>query len=420
MITKPKGTMDIYGLDAKKREYIDDVIRTVCEKYNYKYIETPVFEASELFHRSVGTETDIVNKETYNFKDRAERNLTLRPEGTAGVVRWFNENKMYGNMTEPIKVYYNSKMYRYERPQEGRYREFTQFGVEFLGSNDILSTVDVIGIAYNLYTLLGLKGVTIKLNSLGDDKCRANYKKELIKYFTPFKDELCTDCQNRLLHNPLRILDCKICSSKDIFKKAPRIIDYLNEESLKKYNELKEYLDLLDIKYEEEPNLVRGLDYYNDVVFEVTADVPGLGDIALGGGGRYDTLVKSLGGPETPAVGFAMGYDRTLLAMDNSDVNLDVKDDIDIYIMYVSNEEKETAAYLIQELRLNDFICETDYFDKGLKGQFKSVSRLNPKYLIILNDKDLKQNKVTLKDNLTKEEQKIEINNLIDYLNANI
>ncbi|MDD2238485.1 MAG: histidine--tRNA ligase [Bacilli bacterium] len=420
MITKPKGTMDVYGIDAKKREYVNEILRSVCNKYNYNYIETPIFEASELYHRGVGEDTDIVNKETYTFKDRGDRSLTLRPEGTAGVVRWFIENKLYGNITEPTKVFYNGKMYRYERPQAGRYREFTQFGVEFIGSDDILADIDVISVAYNTYNLLGLKNVTIVLNTLGDQDSRDKYRDALIKYFNPLINSLCEDCQKRLKSNPLRILDCKIDSDQDLLKKAPKIIDYLNKESLTRYNNIKEYLELMDINYQEDFSLVRGLDYYDHTIFEIIADVPGLGNIALGGGGRYNGLIEKLGGPNIPAVGFAMGYDRTILAMDNSNVNLKLRDDIDVYIMYVSKTEKETAAYLLQDLRLNGFITETDYLNKSLKAQFKSIERLNPKYLIILNDQDLKENKVTLKDNLTKEEQKIEINNLIDYLDTNI
>ncbi len=420
MITKPKGTNDVAGMEAKKREYVNEILRNVCSKYNYSYIETPIFESSELFHRSVGEDTDIVSKETYNFQDRSDRNLTLRPEGTAGVVRWFIENKLYGNLTEPVKVFYNGKMYRYERPQAGRYREFTQFGVEFIGTNDILADIDVISIAYNTYNLLGLKDVTIMLNTLGDKESRANYREALIKYLKPLIKDLCEDCQKRFKTNPLRILDCKVDDQSAILKNAPKPIDYLNKESKDRYNNIKEYLDLMDINYQEDYSLVRGLDYYDHTVFEIIADVPNLGSIALGGGGRYNDLIEKLGGPSIPAVGFAMGYDRTILAMDNSSVNLNLKEDIDIYVMYVSKTEKETASYLVQDLRLNGFITETDYFNKGLKGEFKSIDRLNPKYIIILNDQDLKTNKVTLKDNLTKEEQKIEINNLVDYLDTNL
>jgi len=419
MITKQKGTYDIYGELAKKREYVNDIIRGICEKYNYNYIETPVFEASELFHRGVGETTDMVQKETYDFKDRGERNITLRPEGTAGVVRWFNENKLYGNMTEPIKVFYNEKMYRYERPQSGRNREFTQFGVEFIGSDDVMADLDVISLAYQTYTLLGLD-VVIKINSLGDNESRNNYRDTLIKYLTPYIDELCDDCRERLNKNPLRVLDCKVDGDSEIIKNAPKTLDYLNEDSLSRYNKLKEYLDLLEIPYEEDERLVRGLDYYNHVVFEIYADIEGVGHLALGGGGRYNGLVEQLDGPSMPAVGFAMGYDRTLLAMEQAGVNIPIKKDIDVYVMYVSDTEKETASFITQNLRLNGFITETDYLNKGLKGQFKSIDRLGAKYLIILNDNDLDQMQVNVKDNMTKEEEKVNINDLADYLDMHM
>ena len=419
MITKQKGTYDIYGLDAKKREYINEIIRGICEKYNYGFIETPVFEASELFHRGVGETSDLVQKETYDFKDRGERCITLRPEGTAGVVRWFIENKLYGNMTEPVKVFYNEKMYRYERPQTGRNREFTQFGVEFIGSDDCLADADVISLAYQTYTLLGLD-VKIKINSLGDTESRTNYKKALLEYLTPHIDELCEDCHERLNKNPLRILDCKIDGDSDIILNAPKTKDYLNEESLDRYNKLKDYLDLLEIPYEEDDRLVRGLDYYNHIVFEIYADIPNVGHLALGGGGRYNGLIKELGGPEIPAVGFAMGYDRTIIAIEEAGINIPVKGDVDVYVMYVSDTEKDTASYITQTLRLNGFTTETDYLNKGLKGQFKSADRFNAKYLIILNDNDLSANEVNVKDNVTKEEEKVNINDLVDYLDMHM
>lgn len=420
MITKQKGTNDISGVLAKKREYLNDIIRSICEKYNYNYIETPVFEATELFHRSVGETTDMVSKETYDFLDRGDRAITLRPEGTAGVARWFLENKLYGNMTEPTKVYYNEKMYRYERPQAGRMREFTQFGIELIGSDDVLADLEVISLAFQTYELMGLNGVKIKINSLGDAESRNNYREALLSYLKPHINDLCEDCKERLEKNPLRILDCKIDGDKDIIKNAPKTIDYLNEESLNRYNKLKEYLDLLEISYEEDVRLVRGLDYYNHVVFEVYADVPEYGDLALGGGGRYNGLMEVLGGPKVPAVGFAMGYDRTLFAIEASGINIPINDSIDAYVMYVSNGEKETAAYLTQNLRMNGFITETDLLNKGLKGEFKSADRFNAKYLIILNDEDLKDMKVNVKDNRTKEEEKVAINDLVDYLDMHM
>ncbi|MCX4365372.1 MAG: histidine--tRNA ligase [Bacilli bacterium] len=416
MITKQKGTYDIYGDLAKKRAYVDEILATLCEKYNYGYIETPVFEASELFHRGVGETTDMVQKETYDFKDRGDRDITLRPEGTAGVVRWFVENKLYGNMTDPIKVFYNMKMYRYERPQSGRNREFTQWGFECFGSDDVMSDAEVISLAYNAYRLLGLDDVTIKLNSLGDTESRNNYREALINYFRPHIDELCEDCKERLEKNPLRILDCKVDAESEIIKNAPKTLDYLNEESKNRFEKLKDMLDLMEINYEVDTKLVRGLDYYNHVVFEVVLN----DSYALGGGGRYNGLVETLGGPSVPGVGFAMGYDRTILAMEENGVNIPINDSIDVYILYVSESEKETACYLTQDLRLNGFIAETDSMARSLKAQFKSVDRFNAKYLIVLNDSELESNKVTIKDNKTKQEESVNINDLLDYLDMHM
>lgn len=416
MITKQKGTYDIYGDLAKKRAYVNDVLAALCEKYNYGYIETPVFEASELFHRGVGESTDMVKKETYDFQDRGERSITLRPEGTAGVVRWFVENKLYGNMTDPVKVFYNMKMYRYERPQSGRNREFTQWGFECFGSDDVMSDAEVVSLAYNAYRLLGLDDITIKINSLGDTESRDNYRAALKEYFAPHIHELCPDCQDRFERNPLRILDCKFDAGNEIITNAPKTLDYLNAESKERFDKLLSMLDMMDINYEIDTNLVRGLDYYNHMVFEVVLN----DSYALGGGGRYNGLVETLGGPSVPGVGFAMGYDRTILAMEENGVKIPINDSIDVYVLYVSETEKETASYLVQDLRLNGFITETDTMNKSLKAQFKSVDRYNSKYMIILNDEDLKSNKIKIKDNKTKEEELIGINDLVDYLDMHM
>ena len=416
MITKQKGTYDIYGLDAKKRMYVNDILDAICQKYNYGRIETPVFEASELFHRGVGETTDMVQKETYDFKDRGDREITLRPEGTAGVVRWFIENKLYGNMSDPVKVYYNMKMYRYERPQSGRQREFTQWGFECFGSDDAMADAEVISLAYNAYRLMGLDNVTVKLNTIGDIESRENYKKALKEYLEPHINELCEDCQERFNKNPLRILDCKVDAGSEILENVPKIKDYLNEESLTRYNKLKELLDLMDINYVEDDKLVRGLDYYTHMVFEIVLD----DSYALGGGGRYNGLVETLGGPSVPAVGFAMGFDRAMQMIEEKNIEIPVNDDVDVYLLYVSEDEKDTAAYLAQDLRLNGFIVETDLMNKSLKAQFKSVDRFNSKYLIVLNDNDLAEDKVTIKDNKTKEEEKVSINDLVDYLDMHM
>ncbi len=421
MITKPKGTYDLLGKEAKKMQYINDVLTAICEKYNYEFIRTPVFESSEVFHRSVGNTSDIVTKETYDFKDRGDRDITLRPEGTAGVVRSYIENKLYGRDIQPVKLYYNEMMYRYERPQAGRLREFNQFGVEVLGCDDPFIDAEVISLAYNIFKLLGLTNIRVNINTLGDDESRSDYKKALVEYFSNYTNDMCEDCQNRLKKNPLRILDCKVDASKTWFKNAPKIDQYLNSDSAKRFSKLQEYLNLLDIEYVVNPSIVRGLDYYSHTVFEIEMLSKNFGSQnVLAAGGRYNNLVKMLGGPSTCGMGFAMGLERIMLALDEEEVKIPINDSIDVYIGYVNEEEKETALYLSQELRLNGFICETDYLNRSLKSQFKSADRFKSKYTIIVNSNDIKNYEVTLKDNKLKEEEKVKINDLVDYLDMHM
>ena len=421
IITKQKGCHDIYGVEAKKWNYVSRLIDEVCERYNYDYIRTPIFEASELFHRGVGETTDIVTKETYDFKDRGDRDITLRPEGTAGVVRSYIENKMYGDADQPKKFYYNGTMYRYERPQSGRDRELTQFGFEVIGSDDPMVDAEVISLAVNIFKLVGLKQIKVNVNSLGDKESRDNYRKALVDYFTPHINECCEDCQTRLEKNPLRILDCKVDADTDLMKNAPRITDYLNEESKKRFELVQKYLGLLDIEYVVDPNVVRGLDYYDHTVFEIEAAVKDFGaQNVLGGGGRYNGLVKQLGGPEVPGIGFASGLGRLMLAIEKEEIELPISTDIDAYVMYVSDTEKEYATTLVQELRMNGFKVETEYMNRGLKAQFKQADRLNSKFLIILNDEDLKNNEIQIKNNKTKEEDKVELDYLMYYLDEAI
>ncbi len=416
MITKPKGCHDIYGKEAKKWQYVNKLIESIMEKYNYDYIRTPIFESSELFHRGMGETTDVVTKETYDFTDRGDRKMTLRPEGTAGVVRSYVENKLYGE-PGPVKLYYNGTMYRYERPQSGRDREFTQFGVEVLGSDDPMVDAEVISIPVVLLATLGLKGVKVKINSLGDKESRDNYREALIEYFKPHITELCEDCQDRLMKNPLRILDCKVDKDNEILKNAPKTLDYLNEESKERFEKVKSYLDELGIDYEVDSNLVRGLDYYNHTVFEIEASVEGFGsNNVLAGGGRYNGLVNLLGGPVTSCIGFACGIGRIVQALTLEDVKLPIKEDLEVYVMYVSDTEKKYASSLVQYLRGNGFRVDTDYGNRSMKAQFKQADRLNSKYLIILNDEDLKNDEVKIKNNKTKKEDLVSIDYLIYYL----
>lgn len=406
MITKPKGCYDVTGVVARKYQRICEVVSAYAKIYNYKYIRTPLFESTELFKRGVGDTTDIVQKETYDFTDRGGRNFTLRPEGTAGVVRNFIEDKLYGNQSSVVKEFYIGTMYRYERPGLGRNREFTQFGVECLGSDDEMMDAEVISFSYNILKELGLD-VTVKINNLGSVEDRENYKKALVEYLTPHINDLCEDCQNRIKTNPLRILDCKVDDQSEILKNAPSILDYHSKESNDRFNKILTYLDYLDIDYEVDNTLVRGLDYYDYMVYELKLN----DSLALGGGGRYNHLVKNLGGPEVPAVGFACGIERIINEMNDESFN-----NIDVYVMCVNDEEKIKANIITQDLRLNNIICETNVMGKSLKSQFKEADNMNAKNLIILNSEDLSKGLVTVKDNVTKEEVKVPEDEIIDYI----
>ncbi|MFA5696714.1 MAG: histidine--tRNA ligase, partial [Bacilli bacterium] len=277
MIQKPKGTIDLYGNDGKKFIYIQSLINEIMKKFNFEYIKTPTFEQTDLFKRGVGETTDIITKETYDFLDRSNRELTLRPEGTAGVVRSFIENKMYADSNQPKKLYYFSSAFRYERPQAGRLREHTQFGIEILGSDSILSDAEAISIGYNTLKMIGLKNIVLKINTLGDKESRESYKKALIDYLKPNIDQLCSDCQTRYLNNPLRILDCKVDQDSEVLKNIPKFDNYLNDISQTRFNEVKEALDALEIEYVVDNKLVRGLDYYCHTVFEFQTEISGFG-----------------------------------------------------------------------------------------------------------------------------------------------
>ena len=406
MITKAKGCYDLYGEEAKKFKLAEKVIEEVMQLYNINYIRTPVFENSELFRRGVGEETDIVSKEMYEFKDKSDRSLTLRPEGTAGVVRSYIENKMTNNLVKPVKFYYIESMYRYERPQKGRYREFTQFGIEVLGESNPLVDMEVISAVIEIFNRLGLENIKLKINTLGDKSSRETYKKLLIDHFNNYKDNLCSDCQRRLVTNPLRILDCKIDREKDFFKDAPKIRDYLSDQSKAYFKKTEEYLKELNINYEIDDNLVRGLDYYDELVFEIEVD-----NSTICGGGRYNRLVKELGGDDTCAFGFAIGMERFLSLIDLPDEKQDL-----IYVLALSETERKEALKLVRYLRSNNKKADFDTENKSLKSQFKKADNLNSRYLIFINDEKLKEEKIEIKDNLKSTKEEVEIDKILEYL----
>lgn len=416
MINKAKGVYDLFGIEGKKRIILRNFIEQLMERYNYEYINTPLFESSNLFHRGVGETTDIVTKETYDFKDRGNRDMTLRPEGTAGVVRSYIENKMYGE-NNLKKLWYYGSMYRYERPQSGRYREFFQFGCEAFGSSDPLMDAEIISIPVTLFRLLGLKGIKVNINTLGDNESRENYKKALMKYLKPHLKDLCEDCNERFEKNPLRILDCKVDKDNEILKNVPHTIDYLNETSKEHFNKVLEYLDALEIDYVVNPNTIRGLDYYTHTVFEIEADVEGFGaQNVMCGGGRYNNLVESLEGPETPAVGFAIGIERLMKALEYENINLIENDPIDCYIYPLQDEQKPFALALTSSLRMLGFKTDMDYLNRSLKSNFKQAEKYDAKFMIMIGEDEVKNNYLTVKNLKTKQEEKINNMNFIEYL----
>ena len=327
---------------------------------------------------------------------------------------------MYGEVNQPKKFYYSGTMYRYERPQAGRYRELSQIGVEVLGSNSPLIDAEVISLAYRLLEEMGIE-VTVKINTLGDQESRNNYRDALVSYLEPNINNLCSDCQKRFATNPLRILDCKVDKDKEVLINAPKMTDYLNRESKERFDKVLEYLTYLDVDYEVDPSIVRGLDYYNHTVFELVADIPSLGSATtLCAGGRYNNLVTFLGGPDTPSIGFASGVDRLIHVLQEMGQEKEISSSIDVYVMAVNEEEKLTALRLIQDLRWSEVKCEMDTLDKGLKAQFKQADRFNARMLIILNSEDLQKGIMTVKDNLTKEETKVDESEILDYIISNL
>ncbi|MEH7332755.1 histidine--tRNA ligase [Neobacillus drentensis] len=415
-ISIPRGTQDILPGEVEKWQLIEQKARELCEKYQYQEIRTPIFEHTDLFLRGVGDTTDIVQKEMYTFEDRGGRSITLRPEGTAAVVRSFVEKKMFGYANQPVKLYYMGPMFRYERPQAGRFRQFVQFGIEALGSNDPAIDAEVISLAMNLYKEMGLRKLKLIINSLGDKESRTAHREALVNHFKPRIGEFCRDCQNRLEKNPLRILDCKQDHDHELMKSAPSILEYLNDYSKAYFDKLQQYLTQLDIPFEVDANLVRGLDYYNHTAFEIMSNAEGFGAITtLCGGGRYNGLAEEIGGPETPGIGFALSIERFIAALKAEGIELEINEGIDCYLASLGDEAKDYSVGLLQQLRLAGFSAERDYLDRKIKAQFKSADRLKAKYVAILGDDELKNNKINVKNMATGEQEEIALESFIQY-----
>ena len=413
MIQIPRGTQDILPKDSYKWQYIEDTLKNVCEKYNYQEIRTPIFESTDLFVRAVGDTTDIVNKEMYTFKDKGDRSMTLRPEGTAPVVRSYIENKMYGDPNQPIKVFYNQPMFRYERQQKGRYRQFVQFGVEAIGVEDPLIDVEILSMLMAFYESFGLKDLELHINSIGDFDSRKEYQKALQEHFRPRIDEFCDDCQSRIDTNPMRILDCKADKDHPLMSTAPKITDYLNDESLEYYEKVKSQLDKIGIKYVEDPSLVRGLDYYTHTAFELMSTADGFGSITtLAGGGRYNGLVEMLDGPAETGIGFALSIERLLLALEAEGIDILNPHTLDLYVVTMGEESRDYASVLLSQLREKGITADMDYKARGMRAQMRDADRKNAAYTIVIGDNELEEVKVNVKNMSTGEEVAYSFENL--------
>lgn len=409
-----KGTHDILPEEMYKWDYMEGVIRDVCARYGYKEIRTPIIEATELFQRGIGDTTDVVTKEMYTFTDRGGRSVTLRPENTASAVRAYLEHKMYGDQ-QVHKMFYIGSMFRYDRPQAGRYREFHQFGLEVLGASSPLADAEVIAMACEIFHRLGLKDLDLHLNSIGDKNCRPAYRKKLIEFFEAKKDQLCDDCKERLYKNPLRILDCKEEGCKRASVGAPEITDYLCDDCRAKFDAVKKYLDAFGISYTVDPRLVRGLDYYTNTAFEI--QYPPLGaQSAVCGGGRYDGLVEEIGGPSTPGIGFAIGLERLLLALEMQHLIPEPKAKKHVYIAALGEEAVAEGFKIQEELRRLGVLADMDLQGRSLKGQMKQSGKLGSQFTVIIGSNELEKGAAAVKNMADSSQKDIPFGEVASYI----
>lgn len=412
MITqRPKGTQDWYGSDMHKRTIIEAAARELCKVYNIKEVITPVFEHTVLFQRGVGETTDVVQKEMYTFEDKGHRSITLKPEGTAGAIRAYLENNMYAEPA-PTKLFYVTPAFRYEQPQSGRLRQHHQFGVEFVGSKSPLVEVELISLVTTFIRKIGLKDARLHINSIGCPNCRKTYNEALLSYLRAHEDHLCPTCRERMKKNPLRVIDCKVPECKEIVKDAPRTIDYLDDECREHFEELQSLLTEMNIPYEIDTGIVRGLDYYTKTVFEfVNSD-----GFTLCGGGRYDNLVHEIDEKQNiPSVGFGMGIERIIYFLDKEQVALEPEPAIELYVGILGKEARAKAYKIVNALRMAGVVVETDYMDRSVKAQMKYANKLGAKHTVILGENELNSNKANIKNMETGEQTEIALDAIAAY-----
>jgi len=409
---KPTGTQDLLPGTVEKWQFIEDKARDVCRRYNYKEVRTPIFEQTSLFERGVGETTDVVEKEMYTFTDKGDRSMTLRPEGTAGVVRAYVENKLYGE-PDVSKLYYIGPMFRYERPQAGRQRQFHQFGIEAFGATDPAIDAEVVALGYQFCRDLGLQDVKVEINSVGNAESRAAYRQTLLDFLNPMKDTLCKDCQSRMERNPLRVLDCKVDQEK--FVNAPSILDSLDEECTMHFAKVQELLTAMEVEYVINPRLVRGLDYYTHTAFEYKAQ--GIGAIdTIGGGGRYNGLVSEVGGPDQPGIGMAIGLERIALILEKQEIGISGIKPLDIYLVALGEAADKEVTIQLAKLRQAGISADRDYLGRKIKAQMKSADRMQAKFTAILGDDELERGEITLKSMETGEQRIVKLSDLAEEL----
>ncbi len=415
MLTRaPKGTRDILPPESYKWRYIEKVTAGICNNFGYKEIRTPVFEHTELFQRGVGDTTDIVQKEMYTFLDKGERSITLRPEGTAGVVRSYIESGM-SSLPQPVKLYYNISAYRYEKMQKGRYREFHQFGAEAFGSAGPSIDAEIISMLDLLFKRLGIENVELNINSIGCPKCRTGYNESLKEFLSPSLDALCETCRDRFHRNPLRIMDCKEEKCKKITAGAPSLLESLCEECREHFEGLKSGLENLGIKYNIDKGIVRGLDYYTKTVFEfVSNNVGAQGTIC--GGGRYDGLVGACGGTPAPGIGFGLGIERLLIEMQSQGVEIPEEDKTAVFIAAVGDKASLYAEKLVYKLRSSGIAAEKDLMNRSLKAQMKYADKIGAEFALVLGDEEINSSKAMLKNMKNGEQKEVILDSLLDEL----
>lgn len=418
MLTKaPRGTKDIIPAEAYKWNYLEEKFRDLCRLYGYEEIRTPIFEHTELFKRGVGDTTDIVQKEMYTFKDRGDRDLTLKPEGTAGVIRAFIENKMYAE-TQPTKLFYITPCFRYERPQSGRQRQFHQFGVEAIGSDTPSLDAEVISLAMQFLGEAGLNDLTVSINSVGCPVCREDYNRLLKDYLAAKADVLCDLCNDRRDKNPMRVIDCKNETCQANIVDIPLMADHLCDNCKDHFDQLKSYLDEMDIKYVVDKKIVRGLDYYKRTAFEIISNDLGAQSTVCGGG-RYDGLVEQIGGPSGySGIGFGLGAERLLLTLEANGVEIGNPNHTDIFVVTIGDKAKLKSFSILKDLRENHISADKDHLDRSLKSQFKYSNKINAKYTIVIGDDELDKDKATLKNMETGDQKLIKISELVNELRS--